>query len=668
MLQNEEFINEFIEEATVHVENIEMGLLKLSKQKEDDNLINEIFRAIHSTKGTAGFFGLKNIVDLSHSMENLFGEIRNKKIKINDELVDILLNSNDCLKWMVKNIEKSEMKDVSKYINSILALVSSSKEKNEKNDEKELIKDFIKDGHKLYRVKLRMNEDLGRKNISPIEYFKRIETIGNIIETYTDISDVEGLDTFNSSEVNFIFLFTTILNKDLIASTIEIPAENIVELDVNLKKSQLIDILKKIEKPLEEGKQVKEINSAILEENVRVKVSLLNDLLNLASEMVLGRNQLLRGLEGYKKKIPGITQVLQNIDHITTELQEKIMQTRMQTLSTVFNKFPKIIRELSKKTGKQVELKMMGTEVELDKSIIEALTDPLTHLIRNSVDHGIESSNIRTERGKPKTGTVFLKAYHEGGYVNIDITDDGGGIDVEKIKEKALSKGIVTKQELSLLEDGEVLKLIMKPGFSTADEVTDISGRGVGMDVVKTNIEKLGGTVEIMTTVKKGTTFRLILPLTLAIIHSLIVEVNKQKFALPHVNLQEMVRIKKEDKNIKIEKINGALILRLRGNLLPLVSLSEVLKIEKADRDEDKNIYRILVLKVGTKNFGLIVDSIHDEEEILVKPLPKYFSNCSCYSGVTIMGDGKVAMILDPEGIKNAACLKFIDRDNLKRR
>lgn len=396
------------------------------------------------------------------------------------------------------------------------------------------------------------------------------------------------------------------------------------------------------------------------EDSVRVHVSLLNDLLNLASEMVLGRNQLLRTLDAYRKQIPGLNAVLQNVDGITTELQEKIMQTRMQPIGRVFNRFPRIIRELSKKTGKDIALQMEGFEVELDKSIIEALGDPLTHLIRNAIDHGIETPEARERAGKLRTGVIILKAYHEGGYVNIDISDDGGGIDVEKVREKALAKGIVSPGETSQMGERELLALLLRPGFSTADRVTDLSGRGVGLDVVKTNVEKLGGVMEIETQPGRGTSFRLTIPLTLAIIPSLIVEAAGQKFALPQVNLKEMVRVKAGDPVRRIETLGGAPVLRLRETLLPVVHLAHVLSDSTSQPDE-KQIVRILVIRSGSKRYGLVVDRVHDGEEILVKQLPKYLNDCQCYSGVTILGDGRVAMILDVEGICTKAGLRFSD-------
>lgn len=718
MLQNEEFIQEFVDEAISHVTNVETGLLKIDEAPLDPELINNIFRAVHSIKGTAGFFGLKKIVELSHAMENIFGEIRNKKMNITQEMTDLLLASNDCLKGMIEDVANSEEADISSFLTKFSFILKGETVAKTENDteqslailnnealpvsitdtDKLLIHNNVKHGHKLYKVRVRLNEDLGLKSISPIQFFKSVESIGNIIESYTDTSSINQLEDCLNVDINFDFLLTTVLEKSLLPAALEIPEESIQELDINTRPADFSGLLKEctVEKSgIKENSETvheeqpshdeqakdssqKKSQNVVVEDTIRVHVSLLNNLLNLASEMVLGRNQLLRVVEKHRKSIPGIEPILQNIDHITTELQEKIMQTRMQPIANVFNKFPRIIRELSKKLGKEIELQLEGSEVELDKSIIEALGDPLTHLVRNSADHGIETPDIREKSGKPRVGTVILKAYHEGGYVNIDVIDDGSGMNIEKIKKKALEKELVSKAELSMMSDQEAVQLVFKPGFSTAEKVTDVSGRGVGMDVVRTNIEKLGGTIEIFTSAGQGTTFRLLLPLTLAIIPSLIVEVGGQRFALPQVNLQEIVRIKPGDTTRKIEFIHNSEVLRLRGRLLPIVHLSDVLGLQgtcptspreaaySASHESTSGITRILVLKIGSRQFGIAVDAIHGSEEILVKPLPKFLKDCKCYSGVTIMGDGKTAMILDPEGIIVKANLRFSEgRDDV---
>jgi two-component system chemotaxis sensor kinase CheA len=428
-------------------------------------------------------------------------------------------------------------------------------------------------------------------------------------------------------------------------------------------------------------------------ETLRVRVELLTGLMNQAGELVLSRNQLLRAVSGHVREIPGLAAILQNISQVTSELQEGIMQTRMQPIGTVFNRFPRIIRDMARQLGKQIDIRIQGAEVELDKSIVELLTDPLTHIIRNCADHAIEMPDERRRMKKNPVGQLLLHAYHQGGQVIIAITDDGRGIDPRKVAAKAVAKGIVTEAQSREMTDRELVNLVFAPGFSTAETVTDISGRGVGMDVVRSNTEKLGGHVELETQAGVGTTVLLRLPLTLAIIPSMIVGVGCDRFAIPQVNVVEFVWVRAADVSRRIERVHGAEVLRLRSRLLPLVRLADVLGVprtfpdpehgervpdrrqELADRrglplDEARaperrtdwrSDYNIVVLRLGSNQFGMVVDELFDIEEIVVKPLPEFVQTCKCFSGATIMGDGRVIMILDAGGLMAGAHLHFTD-------
>lgn len=694
MLQNEEFIKEFVEEALMHIESVEENLLHLEGEDLDLDRVNDVFRAVHSIKGTAGFFGLDNIVKLSHTMENIFGEVRGGKLDFSTHMIDGLLESNDMLRAMVQDVANSQEMDITQYIEMLNGFLTGNSERADKksnSDDADILEQGLKRGHRVYVVKINLNKDLAKKDITPIAFFNNILSIGNIIESKTDISDIGGLDSVFDNDIEVLFIFTTVLEKSLVAQALGISESNIEELDRSITRADMEKILEnysgsKERKPKVTNEVDHAVNlpstkpqrqnkmppsSSLMEDSIRVNITLLNDLMNLASELVLGRNRLLRTMEGHSKDIPGLDGILQNMDTITTEMQEKIMQTRMQPVGNVFNKFPRMIRDISRDLDKKIELTMEGVDVELDKSIIESLGDPLTHLVRNAADHGIEKPEVREQLEKPSMGHIHLHAYHEGGHVTIEVTDDGAGIDIEKIKAKAIEKGIIDAADADGMGEQETLSLLFAPGFSMAKEVTDVSGRGVGMDVVKTNIEKLGGSIEIFTSLGEGTTFRLTLPLTLAIISSLIVEVEGQRFALPQINLQEMVRIKPGDNTRSIEYINESEILRLRGKLLPLIHLADVLGLSRRQEEISNNvdcITRVLVLKLGSKKFGLVVDSIQDDEEILVKPLPRYISECKAYSGVTIMGDGSIAMILDPQGISEIAQLKFIGDDFTEQR
>ncbi|KNY29560.1 chemotaxis protein CheW [Pseudobacteroides cellulosolvens] len=736
MIQNQEFIQEFIDEARTHLEKVEALLIKKEKLVDDSEAINEIFRAVHSIKGTAGFFGLKKIVSLAHAMENIFAEVRNGKIKLNVASVDVILSSNDQLKNMIEDVLNSEDVDISEDLQKLgnILMGSQTGESGDKEDvifvagndkrgfvlkgcNKELLADGIKHGHRIYELRLRLNKDLLSYTEGPVQLFNRIQSVGMVIDTITDHSEINSFDDVieavveGSKDVYLGIFVTTVLDMDMFSDAIGVSKDNIFEyiIDRTKESDNHFEIREKEQLNGSKGeeskeemtnevmdnqdKALKQVKQLKVEDNIRVNVTVLNDLLNMASEMVLGRNQLLRTLEEYRKSIPGLSAILQNIDRLTSGMQEKIMQTRMQPIANIFNKFPRIIRDLAKSLGKEIDLELEGTEVELDKSVLEALTDPLTHLVRNSADHGLEDPDAREKSNKSRIGLIKLNAYQEGGYVNIEVIDNGAGIDCVKIVEKAVDKGIITKEAADRMSEQEIFKLIFKPGFSTAEKVSDVSGRGVGMDVVRTNIEKLGGSIEIFSRKGTGTTIRLMLPLTLAIIQTLIVGVEGHKFALPQANLKEIVRIKAKDKNRHIEYLHDAEVIRLRGKLLPIVHLADMLgikrtyidevsgekrydrrrnfsdtRLENQDLDDASDrrgngdeVTRVLVLQVGHRSFGLAVDYIYSSEETLVKQLPVYFKNCDCYSGVTIMGDGKTAMILDVEGLIRISNLKFAD-------
>ncbi len=409
-----------------------------------------------------------------------------------------------------------------------------------------------------------------------------------------------------------------------------------------------------------------------VESNIRVSVTILDRLMNLAGELVLSRNRLLQTISNHDERL--LESVGARIDQVTTELQETIMATRMQPVGNVFNKFTRIVRDLSGMLGKQCQLVIEGNEVELDKTIIEAIGDPLTHLIRNSVDHGVETPAVRESIGKSAQGTVQLRAYHQDGKVNISISDDGAGIDASRLRRKAVEKGLITQEKADAMSDAEALRLIFLPGFSTAEQITAVSGRGVGMDVVKTNFEKLGGSVEIQTEIGAGTTMTVRLPLTLAIIPSLIVSALDQRFAVPQVNISELVRIRQGDESKRIERLRDAEVLRLRGSLLPLVRLSDVMRaggVEPTHEHEPAKhdgieATNIIVLETGGLRYGLIVESLHDSEEIVVKPLGRHMADLRCFAGATVLGDGQIALILDITGLAASCGLENNDRREKK--
>jgi two-component system chemotaxis sensor kinase CheA len=599
-----ELLNEFVLEAKTHISDIEAGLLCMEEGEGDDDTINRIFRAAHSIKGTASFFELDKIVQLAHIIENLFGEFREHRLKVSSDMVDTLLAATDVLKELINSPTSSETYDI--------------------NDSLTAIKQFL---------------DVVQN--PPIGIDKPCDALA-AWDLWNELTSADEL---------------------ALATSPPTPASTPAQCDkssIQMEAGDVITALPVVQRRLRDG-QSPEI---IMEDSIRVNVGLLNDLLNLAGEMVLWRNQLLRIIQDTDKPASQLEVVAKGIDELTTKLQKKVMKTRMQPIANVFNKFPRIVRDLSRKMDKEIDLVMQGINVELDRSLIESLVDPMTHLVRNALDHGIERPEVRQMGNKPLTGSLILHAYHEGGRVIIDICDDGAGIDPERVKAKAVQKGLIGEKEIAIMREADIINLIMRPGFSTAEKVTDLSGRGVGMDVVKTNIEKLGGKVEIFSDLGTGTTFRLILPLTLAIISALIVVANGQSFAIPQANVRELLLIQPGEASEKLVKmVHGHLVLLLRGNLLPLVGLSELLTAEsgfESKRDlehfvDSDQILRILIIKAGNRPYGLIVDSVYDTEEILVKPLPAMLSSCGLYSGMTVLGDGSIAMILDTEDLRICA-------------
>ncbi|OGJ89332.1 MAG: hypothetical protein A2268_08390 [Candidatus Raymondbacteria bacterium RifOxyA12_full_50_37] len=775
--QDRDLLNELIIESREHLATIEPDLLTLEKERDQTSpeLINSIFRAIHSIKGGFGFFGIENIKGLSHAMETVLDRVRTSRLNITGEVMDALFFGIDKLKTLLEDVEGSaavpidgELAKLKPFMGESAKRAQNSLPKVEKavagtvpgpGAGQDLVAEAVKRGKHLYQIVV---SETGKGMGVRIAEWKKM---GDLISITPD--PAASLE----NEKEFAVVYASILEPDLIAPALEIPESAIGIIDTKELKEGLATGKKKQEqKSAQAGRQKKgeaaaddgKKGAAEGSDSLRVRVNLLNNLMNLAGELVLSRNQMLQGLnnrlsdiisldnacaqferlvrdsfskiagqmqkkglsreqidtsiaketaalaQAFKQafslrlaEAPMLKPILQNIDRVTTEMQENIMQTRLQPVSVVFNKFPRVVRDLAKDLKKEMRLQISGNDVELDKSIIESLSDPLTHLVRNSVDHGIETPEDREEFGKPREGTIFLRAYHESGKVYIEIEDDGAGIDIQGVRTKAVEKGLVAREDAGSLTDKEVLALIFLPGFSTAAVVSEVSGRGVGMDVVKTNIERLGGAIDIATVFGKGTRMTMQLPLTLAIIPSLIVSVEERRFAIPQISLEELVRIRAMDVDKKIESVHGSAVLRLRGKLLPLVRLADVLGMPRtfadpgtgervidrrdrlADRREEalpepgagksrmqrerresrRNSVKIMVLKAGRDRFGLVVDNVHDNEEIIVKPLSGYLKKCSCYAGSAIMGDGRVAMILDAIGISTTAGLRFSGLD-----
>lgn len=590
--EDQELLADFVVEANEHLADIENQFLAVEEggSNIDVDLVNEIFRGVHSIKGAAGFLGLTTMNDLAHSLENLLNMMRNLELIPTSAIVDTMLRAADSLKGLINDINNSNDMDVSSHIAEMDAIDAALKADKGKASE--------------------------------------------------ETPAPEAVVTEES---------VAVVAEEPLPEVAETPLEPVAPVPAAIPVASEPQAAN----PANEPKK-----SPAIEASIRVSVGVLDKLMNLAGELVLSRNQLLQAIASESKN--GLETISARLDQVTSELQESIMQTRMQQIGSVFGKFPRLVRDLSSTLGKHIELQIEGKETEVDKTIIEAIGDPLTHLVRNSVDHGVETPAIRVKNGKPEGGNLTLRAFYQAGKVRIEIEDDGAGINPEILKAKAIENGILTPERAEHMSDREAIRLIFAPGFSTAEKVTAVSGRGVGMDVVRTNIAKLGGTVDIESVIGSGTKIVVTLPLTLAIIPSLVVQVANDRFAIPQVNICELVRVRDSEKHLKLGKVKNAEVLRLRGSLLPLVRLEDSLGLaskknetEEAILDETNTIgaTNIIVVETGQTRLGLVVDSLHDSEEIVVKPLGVHSKNCHCLSGATILGDGHVALILDVTGI-----------------
>ena len=588
---DEEILKDFLVEAKEGITKLEEEFVELEKDPENVEILKSLFRSMHSLKGASGFFGFKSLESIAHFSEDILAKLRDGLLKPEPEIIDMLLQAVDQIKYIVAHLEEHKQEPVDDRVLEFIVALSNFTEKLKKRVEgKEEKKE--PEEPKVEKIDLEKNAE------------EKPEPGSNKTEEKEEKEEKE-----ESAGIS----------------------------------PQLVREDKKEEKQKEKFQDIPGVvpSKELTETHVKVDVHLLDQLMNLAGELVLARNRVVQLASKFHDA--DLQRSVQTLSMVTSELQEAIMKTRMQPIGTVFNKFPRIVRDLSRQLGKKVNLKLEGTETELDRSIIEAIKDPLTHLVRNSIDHGIELPEERVSLGKPEEGLLVMRAYHEGGQVVIEIEDDGRGIDVEKIKRKAIEKGLLDPREAERMSEKEILLLIFKPGFSTAEQVTQVSGRGVGMDVVKTNIEKLGGTIELNTMKSKGTTVRVKIPLTLAIVPALILTSQGQRFAIPQVSLRELVAINPEKDLLKIGNTD---FFRLRGEIIPVLSLSKVLN--RPQQSQEKNL---VILNAGDRFFGLLVDQIYDSEEIVVKPLGRWFKNIPLYSGATIMGDGKLALILDIVGL-----------------
>ncbi len=631
MNENEEFVQEFLVECDENLDQIDQDLIALEQNPRDTDRLASIFRSIHTIKGTSGFFGYSKLGAIAHVGENLLSRLRDGELILDVETANALLDMVDAIREISRSIAHTREEGTGDY--------------------RELTE-------RITNLTQRRSVAPPTDTASRVEESESTVSVDSIETTEAQTEQTEespGSTTIDESPPTAEFDHPP-------ADPLEVEAPQTAESVANSDATDTAEVRLQDEEetePIAPGKPAAsprtDTRSATASEgSIRVDVGLLDKLMNLVGELVLARNQIRPFGESTQDRI--LSNAAQQLDLITSELQEGVMQTRMQPIRNILAKFPRVVRDLAIANGKQVQLSMQGQDTELDRTLIEAIKDPLTHLVRNAVDHGIETPEERAARGKPQCGQVVLRAFHEGGLVNIELSDDGGGIDPERIRIKALERELISRDQARAMSDRQLIQLIFLPGLSTAQKVTDISGRGVGMDVVKTNVDKIGGTMDIESRVGHGTLLRIKIPLTLAIIPALMVSSGGEQFAVPQVSLREILTLTDRSRH-KIEHIQGTAVYRLRGELLPLVELNGVLELQGSQLDSVNQSVNVLVLQAEGMRFGLVVDSVLNAEEIVVKPLHKALSRLPVFSGATILGNGRISLILDVLGLGQNASL-----------
>jgi len=597
--EDQETIREFLVESDENLSHLDQDMVELEKRPKDAALLGNIFRTIHTIKGACGFLAFSTLEGITHKAESLLSQLRDGKRELTPALVSLILETVDATRKVLASIEATGHEGSLQFedLNERLRVAAQLEVAPE----------------------MKPAPELPSPSVSPAP-----KTELQVDKPTADPQESE------------------LVGKD----------DQVGELEEEADKNAGNDRRLGEDRRKEGGRRDDdaEHHSAAVDANIRVGVVLLDKLMDLVGELVLTRNQILQ----YNTEREDVTlnATSQRLNLLTTELQAGVMKTRMQHIGVVWNKFPRVVRDIAVALGKQIRLEMDGAETDLDRTIIEAIRDPLMHIVRNSCDHGIELPETRVNAGKSAQGTLTLRAYHEGGQVNIEVGDDGAGIDVARVLQKAVEKGLLRSEQANSLSERDALGLIFQPGFSTAKLVTNISGRGVGMDVVKSHIEKIGGVVDVFSRPGEGTTVKIRIPLTLAIIPGLVVTSGGERFVIPQVNLIELIRFEEDSSEKHIEHVNGTPVFRRRGMLLPIAYLNQVLALRLTSLDKAVNI---VVLQAEEHQFGLVVDGINDTEEIVVKPLGKQLKGLTLYAGATIMGDGRIALILDVLGIGERA-------------
>ncbi len=688
-----QYLEIFIDETKEHLQSLNEQLLILEKEPENEDTINEIFRSAHSLKGMAGTMGYKRMQRLTHNMENVFSEIRAGKMKVKAELVDVLFKGLDALESYLDRIVTSadegteDNEDIINNLNRIfeegVKAFSQGTSKSEEDGSKPVVsatataavkessqaeialadhelravEKMTQEGGHAYSLTVYIQESCILKAARAFLVFKALEELGDIIKSKPEVQDIE--DERFDLDFSVVLLTKESMSKvqKAVNGVSEIKDVDISEIVVP-KREQSDETSNEVEKKQEQkvgakdafnaksaaatAKQ-KETAKPVVNRSVRVDIEKLDDLMNLVSELIIAKNGLvsMNSTETKSDAMGGFNEQIEYLERITTNLHQSVMKVRMVPIESVVNRFPRMIRDLSKKLNKKMELYMTGEDTELDRTVIDEIGDPLMHLLRNAADHGLESNEERMKLGKPEAGSIFLDAYQEGNNVVIEVRDDGSGINVEKIKRKAIDKGTINEEQAAAMTDKEIIDLLFRPSFSTAEVISDVSGRGVGLDVVKTKIETLGGSIETKTSLGEGSNFIIRLPLTLAIIQALMVELGTEKYAIPLGSIETIENVATKE----IKYVQSKEVIHLRGNVIPLIRLNNILDVTEITKESED--LTVVIVKKGDKLAGLVVDNLIGQLEIVIKSIGKYINNSKMISGATILGDGEIALILD---------------------
>ena len=659
----DDLLSEFITETSESINEVDMQLVEFEKDPQNEAILGNIFRLVHTVKGTCGFLGLPRLESVAHAGENVLDKYRDGALDVTPDGVSLVLTCIDTIRGLVDELAETGSEPEGEDAELIAKLNALA------NGESPAAATPAPTEEPAAEAAPAASGPTTDENGFPVA--------AELLAEYEEATAGDAADGGpQTSDEGFPVAAELLAEYEEATGGAEQTPEEIAaaEAAANAEMEKLAAEAEAVEaapepapapsvpaKAEEKAPAAKKETKAPpakaegggggVTASLRVNVDVLENLMTLVSEMVLTRNQLLQMVRGHEDS--EFTVPIQRLSHITTDLQEGVMKTRMQPIGNAWAKLPRIVRDLSLETGKKIDLQMLGADTELDRQVLDLIKDPLTHMVRNSADHGLETPDERMAVGKPEIGTITLNAYHEGGHIIIDIADDGKGLNTARIKEKCIENGLLTDSEMEAMTDQQIQQYIFKAGFSTAEKVTSVSGRGVGMDVVRTNIEKIGGTIELKSEEGRGSTFTIKIPLTLAIVAALIVESCGEKFAIPQISVLELVRASARSE-YSVEVINESPVLRLRNRLLPLVHLGDLLKLSTGGSKDIADETFIIVAQVGTYSFGIIVDRVFDTEEIVVKPTSPVLRDISVYSGNTILGDGSVIMILDPNGIAAA--------------